>query len=327
MGTKIMKFFKKKIVGITISTVIVILGFLVFYCQFYIPSCETVSSDALPECCDNLVPNDEKNSTSDDEKNVAPNDENKPVSNNQNKSVFNNEKKSATNNQKKSVPNNQNKSVSNNEKVMVENVPYINQYNEGLVSGCEAVSSTMLLKYYGYKIGAKSFMNNYFIRKDWHVENDTMYAPDPNAAYVGNPYVSAGTNCGFGAFAPCTAKAINKVLNKSKHQAVAKKGLELSEIAKTYIKNGIPVLIWATVNMKEPQNNVNWTVNYTDENSKLKKGNNFNWISGEHCLVLIGYDNENYYFNDPCGTSKCAYKKSIVEKRYKELGKQCVYIK
>lgn len=41
----------------------------------------------------------------------------------------------------------------------------------------------------------------------------------------------------------------------------------------------------------------------------------------------MGYDNENYYFNDPYKNhGLIAYKKSLVEKRYEELGKQCIHI-
>ena len=219
---------------------------------------------------------------------------------------------------------------------IIENVPYINQYKEEIPSGCEAVSATMLINYYGYELTAQKFISDYLIKKDWYEKSRSIiytiiyghdiYGPDPNAAYPGNPYISTGTNCGFGSYAPATAKSMNNVLGPSKHKAIWKKGLELSEIAEKYIKNDIPVLIWATTDMKEPKPGMKWTIDYVDENSKLKKGDQFTWIAGEHCLVLIGYDDKNYYFNDPCTTKTCAYEKSIVEKRYEELGKQCVYI-
>lgn len=70
-----------------------------------------------------------------------------------------------------------------------------------------------------------------------------------------------------------------------------------------------------------------WIINYTDENSELKKGDNFTWTAGEHCLVLVGYDRNNYYFNDPYKNhGLIAYKKSLVNKRYIAMGKQCVHI-
>ena len=50
-----------------------------------------------------------------------------------------------------------------------------------------------------------------------------------------------------------------------------------------------------------------------------------------HCLLLVGYDEENYYFNDPMhmnadGTKFTGYSKSSVEKAYEILNKQSIII-
>ena len=87
------------------------------------------------------------------------------------------------------------------------NVPYINQND--IVYGCEAVSATMLLNYFGYKVSEKEFTDKYLLRKNWYIGKDgKAYGPDPNAAYPGDPYKSGGVNCGFGSFAPSTAKLL-----------------------------------------------------------------------------------------------------------------------
>ena len=63
------------------------------------------------------------------------------------------------------------------------------------------------------------------------------------------------------------------------------------------------------------------------QNSKLKIGDTYTWISGEHCLVLVGYDKDKYYFNDPYKNhGLIGYQKSLVEKRFEELGKQSLVI-
>lgn len=206
------------------------------------------------------------------------------------------------------------------------NVPYINQND--IVYGCEAVSSTMILKHLGYEISEKEFTDEYLIKKDWHIGGDgRMYGPDPNAAFPGNPYVSSGINCGFGCYAPSTAKSINKVLDENKHKTKITTGSDLSELQKNYIDNDIPVLIWATMDMKPSRKTRTWIINYTDENSSLKNGDKFTWIAGEHCLSLVGYDDVNYYFNDPYKNhGLIGYDKSLVEKRFEELGKQSLVI-
>jgi uncharacterized protein YvpB len=50
-------------------------------------------------------------------------------------------------------------------------------------------------------------------------------------------------------------------------------------------------------------------------------------MKGEHCLVLVGYDDNNYYFNDPYKNhGVIPYEKKLVNQRFLELGKQSVVI-
>lgn len=206
------------------------------------------------------------------------------------------------------------------------NVPYINQAD--IIYGCEAVSATMVLKYYGYNISEKDFTDNYLIRRNWYIgSKGRVYGPDPNAAYPGNPYIGGGINCGYGCYAPSTAKSINKVLDPSKHETKFTKEKELTDLVTTYIDNDIPVLIWATMGMSPSKPGNSWIIDYVDENSPYKIGDVFTWISGEHCLVLVGYDNDNYYFNDPYKNHGIiCYGKDLVNQRFTELGKQSVVI-
>lgn len=206
------------------------------------------------------------------------------------------------------------------------NVPYINQ--DEIVYGCEAVSSTMLLQHYGYKISEKDFTDNYLIKRDWYADIDgKVYGPDPNAAYPGNPYIEHGKNCGYGSYAPSTSKSIDKVLDPLKHKTKITTGMNLPDLVVNYIDKGIPVLIWATMDMKVTQPGDSWIINYIDESSPYKIGDTFTWSAGEHCLVLVGYDDNNYYFNDPYKNhGLITYSKELVNQRFNELGKQSVVI-
>ncbi len=206
------------------------------------------------------------------------------------------------------------------------NVPYINQ--DEIVYGCEAVSSTMLLQYYKYDISEKDFTDNYLIKRDWYEDIDgKVYGPDPAAAYPGSPYIEHGENCGYGSYAPSTAKSINKILDPIKHEAKVTTGMNLPDLVVNYIDKGIPVLIWATMDMKATQTGDSWIINYVDENSVYKLGDRFTWPAGEHCLVLVGYDDNSYYFNDPYKNhGLITYSKTLVNQRFNELGKQSVVI-
>ena len=205
-------------------------------------------------------------------------------------------------------------------------VPYINQND--IVSGCEAVSATMLLQHYGYNISAKEFTDNFLIKKDWTVEEDNkIHAADPSSAYPGDPYVPRGYNCGFGCYAPVVAKSLNNFLENRKHKAILTTGNKLTNLIENYIEKDIPVLIWATMDMKPSRLGNEWVISCADENSNYKVGDLFTWIAGEHCLVLVGYDEKNYYFNDPYKNhGLIAYDKNTVEERFAELGCQSVIL-
>ena len=97
-------------------------------------------------------------------------------------------------------------------------------------------------------------------------------------------------------------------------------GTEIKTLQTEYIDKGMPVILWACINMREPITGPQW---------KLKdSGEVFTWISNEHCMLLVGYDEEGYYFNDPYeNNGVIRYPKEIVEDRYKAQHMQAVAVK
>ena len=205
-------------------------------------------------------------------------------------------------------------------------VPYLNQLD--VVYGCEAVSATMVLQYYGVEITWKEFTDDYLIKKPWHVdENGRWFGPDPFAAYPGDPYKDDGPNCGFGCYAPSLAKSMNAVLPKDK-RAVVTTGLKLCDLLANYIDKGDPVLVWGTMNMAPSRLTRTWTIDYVDENSPYRLGDSFTWLGNEHCLVLIGYDSERFFFNDPYENhGLIAYDRDLFEQRFREFGEMSVVVR
>ncbi len=217
-------------------------------------------------------------------------------------------------------------SLEQNLRKKIIRVPYINQ--DDIVFGCEAVSATMVLQLLGYAISAKDFTDKYLERRDWYIDADGVWhGPDPNAAFPGDPYKDSGVNCGFGIFANGLAKSMNKILNPLKHKAIVKTGLSLVDLIENYIDKDIPVLVWATMGMSQSSPGRTWIIDYVDENSPYKIGDKYTWMRSEHCLVLVGHDDENYYFNDPYKNhGLIAYNKALVEQRFLEMGKQSVVV-
>ena len=95
-------------------------------------------------------------------------------------------------------------------------------------------------------------------------------------------------------------------------------GMELTDIIDTYIANNIPVLLWCTIGMNPVRDGMQY---YLDD------GSLYTWRAGEHCMVLCGYDEENYYLMDPlAGGERVGYPKEIVEARYLEMGQHAVAV-
>lgn len=192
-------------------------------------------------------------------------------------------------------------------------VPYINQADY-YPTGCEVVSATMMLKYYGYEISVDKYIDKYLDMSTIESKDGILIAEDPNDYFIGDPR----SPYSYGCFAPVIVKSMNKILDGGK-KAENITGTSLEAIAEKYVNKGIPVLIWATIEMEPTSEGTDWLL----KNNGLR----YHWIGGEHCLVLVGYDETSYYFNDPYeNNGLVAYNKEVVEKRYGDLGKQAVVI-
>ena len=205
----------------------------------------------------------------------------------------------------------------------IEGVPVIQQYD--LKAGCETYACTMLLQSLGFDIDEYRFADNYLIYKDVYYDNDfRMYGPDMHSAFAGNVY-----DIGYGIYAPAMAKSMNNFLSsvKSPLKAYDMDGVPLESLCETYIDNDIPVMVWATTNMWEPTPHTSWTVDYVDENATKAVGDTETWYEHEHCLVLIGYDDKEYYFADSVAGVVSHFEKADVEKRYKQIGTMSIVVK
>ncbi len=190
-------------------------------------------------------------------------------------------------------------------------VPALCQYPE-LPTGCEAVCAAMVLHYYDVNITAQEFASDWLTcSEEFYSSNGKQYGPDPNKVFAGNPF----SKNAYGCFAGPIAQAINHNCISCTAEIIT--GYSLEQLCKEYIDRNSPLLVWATMGMKESSKGNFWL---------FEDGTDFTWISGEHCLVLIGYNTYYYFLNDPISGSTVAYQKKIVEKRFAELGSQALYI-
>lgn len=197
-------------------------------------------------------------------------------------------------------------------------VPYIYQ-NFDYPNGCESVSTVMALQKMGINISVDSFIDNYLDKGATPIVGGT--GPDPNTVYCGNPRLKSGWGC----YSPVIVNALNKFIDKNTYTVSQFYGKSLDDLCHTYIDNDVPVILWATVGMKDSSASsyyAHWTT---------PAGKSISYNTYLHCLLLVGYDENNYYFNDPIhmnadGVKYTGYSKASVETAYSILNQQCVIV-
>ena len=196
----------------------------------------------------------------------------------------------------------------------VIDVPYLDQ-SVKYPTGCESVSAVMLLQYLGYEISVDTFIEEYLEKQPFEEKNGVLYGPDPRKYFCGSPYDEAS----FGCYAPVIVQALRKVLGDT-YDVLDLTGTEPEILQTEYLDRGMPVIFWACINMREPITGPQWKLNDREET--------FTWISNEHCMVLVGYDDDGYYFNDPYeNNGVIRYSRELVKDRHKAQHMQAVAVK
>ena len=173
-------------------------------------------------------------------------------------------------------------------------------------TGCESVSAVMALNYFDIDISVDTFIDNY-------LEKGDRVSFDPNLCFGGDPRSTSGMGC----YAPVIEKAVSAAIGNKKLKATAVYGKSVGELCELYIDNDIPVIFWATRDMLKPYKGADISYN----------GSTISWIAPEHCLLLVGYDDNNYIFHDPLKTETVTYysKQSVIT-AYLGMGAQAAVI-
>ena len=183
-------------------------------------------------------------------------------------------------------------------------VPYIDQ-SVKYPTGCESVSAVMLLQYLGYEFTVDEFIADYLEMKDFEEREGQLFGADPNLFFCGSPY----NKDSFGCYAPVICKALEKAIG-NEYLITNETETPMKDLIKKYIDHNMPVIFWACINMREPIVGPEWRL--------IDSGEIFTWISNEHCMLLVGYDEEGYYFNDPHeNRGLIRYEKELVKERHK----------
>lgn len=193
------------------------------------------------------------------------------------------------------------------------NVPYIDQ-SGAYPTGCESVSAVMLLRFLGYELSVDTFIEDFLEKRPFFVADGVTYGPDPRKYFCGSPYDEDG----FGCYAPVIVRALRRIAG-DRYDVIDESGATAAELAEKYLDRGYPVIFWACIDMREPVEGPSWMLEDTKEW--------FMWTSNEHCMLLVGYDEEGYYFNDPHDNhGVIRYPKDVTEDRHRAQHMQAVAV-
>ncbi|MFP4697364.1 MAG: C39 family peptidase [Eubacteriales bacterium] len=204
-------------------------------------------------------------------------------------------------------------SLTNNNKNIISGVPVIPQYPE-LPRGCEVVSLIMLLNFYGIEAN-KMQLADELIRDDvpYTITDNMISYGDMHKGFVGDMHNI--NNPGIGAYHEPVQALMETYIDKDNIHNLT--GTELEDLY-YYLDKNIPIWINVANNYNEvPENLIHhWlTPNGIMEISYT-----------EHAVVIVGY-NENYiYYNDPSKAIMDRKPISEFKNAYDQYGKQALII-
>lgn len=187
--------------------------------------------------------------------------------------------------------------------------PIYRQHPE-LPSGCEITSLSMLLNFAGV---AKSKMD---LLSEMPVDMTPMTQnPDGSPAYWGNPNTGfvgeiSGKGRGFGIY----HTALFPVLKNNIPGAVDLTRGSFEEL-ELKLSEGIPSMVWTTINFQVPDKWVTWDTPTGPIKTTFM----------EHAVLLVGYDDQYVYVNDPwTGKKQFAVERQQFLKTWEAMGKQAL---
>ncbi|CAM4040144.1 C39 family peptidase [Bacillus paramycoides] len=194
------------------------------------------------------------------------------------------------------------------ESAMIEGVPFIKQLPE-LPRGCEVTSLAMLLQHKGVQVDKMQLASEIY-RVPF--EQDGLRG-NPYEGFVGNIYTKSEQ--GYGVYhQPIFTLAEKYVPEK----VINLTGREVQDLYKV-ISSGSPVWVIANTTFKPLSEDSFETWNTSSGEVKI--------TYYEHSVVVIGYDQNFVYMNDPLANNpRKAVPRAEFEKSWEQMGKQAITI-
>lgn len=197
-----------------------------------------------------------------------------------------------------------------------QEVPVILQ-NPELPTGCESTAAVMVLNAYGYEVDKTEFAQA-LPKGALETYEGRRYAPHPDVAFTGDPF----TPYGYGVFSGVISETMQLYIDSADglYQATNLAGADEDTIC-AYVDRGIPVCVWTTMSLQATVDVGGWYIKdgdtYTDEY--------FSWPGNEHCVVMVGCDEETVTVHDPL-KGKVDYDRGTFFQRYRDVGQYAVVL-
>ncbi|MEB3101675.1 C39 family peptidase [Ferviditalea candida] len=189
-------------------------------------------------------------------------------------------------------------------------VPLIAQ-NPELKYGCEVTSLTMLIRYAGIKADKMKLYRE--VPKDLDPvkkskSGDITHWGNPRHGFVGD---MTGRRMGYAVYDKPLEKLLRRYLGNRTLNLTGQPFDRLLD----QVKSGRPVVVWTTGDYKLPDRWESWM----HGNERIRTPLDL------HAVVLVGYDANHVYLNDPLSVKKnVRVKKSTFIQSWRALGKQAL---
>lgn len=184
-----------------------------------------------------------------------------------------------------------------------------------LPNGCEIVSLTAVLNYYGYDISKTEMADKYLPKQPFTRIDGKLYGPDPYIAYSGNPRNWTGA---WFSYAPPIVEAAKSYFESvGRNNSVSDISGSSKEQIIELLNKGIPVVMWTTLDLTKPQKNAFWYLYDT--------GEYFPAPINLHVIVLNGYEDNLVHVMNPL-EGQVAYNMDTLFQSYEEMGKHALIV-
>lgn len=193
-------------------------------------------------------------------------------------------------------------------------VPVVMQ-NPELPHGCEITSLTAVLNYFRFQVTKIDMAEHYLPKQEFKMENGKKIGPDPHKAFGGNP---ADLKNGMYVFSdPIVTSAKQVAKDKQIPLRVYNVSGQSKETLLHYVKKGIPVVVWVTLDLSKPRTYGSWIIEGTETKHDA--------FVNLHAVVLTGYEDGKVFVMDPLH-GYLSHDEDLFFSSYKELGSQAVAI-